>query len=112
MPLIHQFQRMTMTVATQLVIRGYIPTGTWVIEHLELGSVISTGSAAVQLSVMREGNATKLKDGSVDGNFPTANNISWDGAITTEYGDQIVANITNGTVGDVYELDTFMRRVA
>ena len=112
MALIHQFQRMTMTVATQLVIRGYIPTGTWIIEHLELGAVSSTGSASVQISVMREGNATKLRDGSVDANFPMANNVSWDGQITVEYGDVIVANITNGTAGDVYELDTFMRRVA
>lgn len=112
MALIHQFQRMTMSTAAQLVIRGYVPQGTWVIEHVEIGAVSSTGSAAVQLSIMREGNATKLVDGSVDANFPTANDISWDGMITCEFGDQIVANITNGTVGDVYELDTFMRRVA
>lgn len=112
MALIHQFLRTTMTVGAELLIRGYIPSGTWVLEHVEVGSVSSTGSAAVEIRVTRDGRATKLVDGSVDSHFSTANCISWDGDLTCEFGDVITAAILNGTVGDVYELDMFLRKVA
>ena len=109
--LIHSFQR-GHYASSPLLIRLYVPPGTWVLEHAELGIVSGTASAAAFIQVVREGNASTLESGTVDVTNALSNHIQYDDKLTLEFGDEVRGVLTDGTANDVYELDVFIRQVA
>lgn len=110
MALIHQFIRAPYA-SSPLLLRFFVPVGTWELEHAELGGS-GAGSAGAFIQIVREGSGTTLRDGQINASSTLQNSISYQNKVTLEHGDEVRGTITNGTVGDLFELDVFIRRLS